>query len=885
MTNPTVPDPEHVDLPSLPVAGVSKWLRWAETLLAFGAAVMAMVAIWLVFRPIGDLYVALGAGRDIVQGKMGSPDEWSFTAAERVWINQNWGTHLMYYLSYIWGGEWGLLSVKAGLVALLGVGVALACRARRVSWPVCWVVAGAVLLAGKEFIDQRPNLTSLALDPILLWLLYRSRNHPHRIWWAAALLALWANMHGGFFFGIGMMGLWTVCQLLACAIKRGVGHSIRTNWPLVAATGAAILSAGLLTPFGLFQAAGSETFLRDWNLTHPLIMAGSDVWRKVREWVGVWSLAEMNYGSAWEFCVLLGILGVLGFARLVRVLVARRSVKSKHLYTAALLMIVFSLVVTVTVYAYSTQDFSRKALNDRYELNVPQSVQNLRALSRSVLGGSLLLAGGGLALGTLLFARARNSVSYRPARADKLGMWIFDVVLSSLVLYMAFASRRFLPLAAILIAPLMARQLHWLTKLRIPATVREQGVAVGIAVVSLVAIWQGQASALFMLGGVALAIWWLARSLRARSLRVCPPIVLAVMVGILAFQLAETKSRYFAPDNPTTPDRSFYDRMVGQYKQPTKLPEFVRENDIAGRVLHEWRWEGYLRWRCPQLKLLLGGRAQQIYSEQDWHTGMSLRYGFDTRNTVRGAADPFYTRRELSLLDVHLMAVPEQGWKTIIHRLIQEYPRSGWTYLYRDGANAPGVGSNILLVDTRDPQKRALVEQALRGELEYPSRAIEAFSQASTMMTPVGFDIARRLADANQIASPSKDRAFRLLIESVRLHPTEAAAFEAYQLAYQLVKAIRTINAESTAEPGHRPGDRLLRDYLTILETTLDETRDEPIQAYRGQQVLTTRLYLNLMLKEFYDSAGFRGKSNQAIKRIETLKEIGRKINERWVGR
>ncbi|MFW5690174.1 MAG: hypothetical protein ACOCXY_00005, partial [Planctomycetota bacterium] len=81
MTNQT--EPEHVDLPALSAAGVPRWLRWVETILAFAAAVMAMVAIWLVFRPIGDLYVALAAGRDIVQGKMGSPDEWSFTAADR----------------------------------------------------------------------------------------------------------------------------------------------------------------------------------------------------------------------------------------------------------------------------------------------------------------------------------------------------------------------------------------------------------------------------------------------------------------------------------------------------------------------------------------------------------------------------------------------------------------------------------------------------------------------------------------------------------------------------------------------------------------------------------------------------------------------------------
>ncbi len=880
MTDLIATEPEHLDLPA---PGIPPWLRRVEAGLAFATAAMAMVAIWLVYRPIGDLYVALAAGLDIVQGKLGSPDEWSFTAAERVWINQNWGTHLMYYLSYVWGGEWGLLSVKAGLIALLGLGVALACRARKVSWSVSWVVAGAVLLSGKEFIDQRPNLTSLALDPVLLWLLYRTRNHPQRAWWAAVLLAIWANMHGGFFFGIGMMGLWMVCHLVAGAIRQGVGRSIRTYWPLAAATGAAILSAGLLTPFGLFQAAGSETFLRDWNLTHPLIMAGSDVWRQVREWIGVWSLDEINYGSEWEFCVLLGVLGVLGFARLVTVLVSWKPVKPKHLYTAVLLMMIFSLVLIVTVYAYSTPGFSGRALSQRYAANVPQAVQNLRKLALTVLVGSILLATGSLAVGILLFARAGSSDTYRPAGTDRLGMWIFDVILSVLVLYMAFKSRRFIPLAAILIAPLMAKQLDWLTRQRIPATVREQGIAVGIAAVSLWLIWWKGSPGLFMLGGVTLAIWWLARSLSARSLRVCPPLVLAVMVGVLALQLAGAKSKYFDPDNPITPDRSFYGRMVGQYKQPTKLTEFVRENDIAGRVLHEWRWEGYLRWRCPQLKLLLGGRAQQIYSEQDWHRGMSLRYGYDTRVTAP-ANDPFYTRRELGLLDVYLMAVPEQGWQRIIQRLVNEDERSGWTYLYREGANAPGVGSNILLVDTRDPRKRALVEQSLRGELEYPSRAIEAFSQASTMLSPVGYRIARRLADANEVASPSMDRAFRLLIESVRLHPTESAAYEAYRLVAPLVDAIRRLNAESTAEPGRRPGDVLLREYLTMLETALDEVRDEPIQAYRGRQVLRARHYLNVMLAGFYGNAGCREKMNQANERVKKLKQIRQKIYDRWMG-
>jgi hypothetical protein len=321
--------------------------------------------------------------------------------------------------------------------------------------------------------------------------------------------------------------------------------------------------------------------------------------------------------------------------------------------------------------------------------------------------------------------------------------------------------------------------------------------------------------------------------------------------------------------------------MVGQFKQPTQLARFVRKNDISGRVLHEWRWEGYLRWQCPKLKLLLGGRAQQIYSEDDWYTGMSLRSGRDRRVTVP-SNDPFYTRRELGLLNVHLMAVPEQGWQVIIRRLVQEDPRSGWTYLYREGANSQAVQSNILLIDARDPAKRALVQQALRGELTYPSRAIEAFSQASILLTPVGQDIARPLADANEAPAPTDDRAFRLLIESVRLHPTETAAYEARLLITPLMETIRAMNADSSADPGKRPGDRRFREYLALLETALDEVRDEPIQTFRGVQVLLARFHLNAMIARLYDSAGYAQKEQQASDRFKTLKQIINNMYRRW---
>jgi hypothetical protein len=67
-----------------------------------------------------------------------------------------------------------------------------------------------------------------------------------RLWLAIPLLALWANMHGGFFIGIAALGTYAAVSGLEDVMAgRGYGRAIR----LAAITGAATL-ATLATPYG-----------------------------------------------------------------------------------------------------------------------------------------------------------------------------------------------------------------------------------------------------------------------------------------------------------------------------------------------------------------------------------------------------------------------------------------------------------------------------------------------------------------------------------------------------------------------------------------------------------------------------------------------------------
>ena len=134
-------------------------------------------------------------------------DSFSFTAAGRPWLDQQWGAQILLELVNRVGGWVGLAFFRAALVGLIFLFVYLGCRVsgawiKRAAWLT--LAAFGISLGG---LALRPQLFAMALFPLTAWLIAGRRAHPGRLWWIPAIVAVWANLHGSFFLGPLLLGL------------------------------------------------------------------------------------------------------------------------------------------------------------------------------------------------------------------------------------------------------------------------------------------------------------------------------------------------------------------------------------------------------------------------------------------------------------------------------------------------------------------------------------------------------------------------------------------------------------------------------------------------------------------------------------------------------
>jgi hypothetical protein len=443
-------------------------------LVAF-TTVLILATVWAQPQPSGDLYIALAGGRDILAGRLGTPDDWAFTTGGRVWLDQNWGAHLLLYGTHTVFGDVGLLVLKALLLVALFAGLASACRERGVDPLLALVVAAGAVGACRSYLELRPNLVSLALAPFFLWALERTRAAPGRVWLVVVIVALWANVHGGFMLALVLLALWTGAVLVAQARRGGMSAACRRAAPLLAATVTAVTLAALATPFPIA------------NLTHPLVVARSPLWRTVAEWEPVFGATPNVFGTIWEFLLFVGILA---------------------------------------------------------GVTVLRAVAALRSGRRAVEGAP-----------------------------DAIAMALFDACSAVLLVAMAMRARRFIPVAIVLLTPLLAAELQEIVGRR-----RRWMTLV------------------------------LAGTLLAGPIMVAGPLVLR-----------------YRPDNPAFPRESLFTRMTGS--TPQGVTRFLDANAIAGAAFTAWEWEGFLRWQRTGLRFLIGGRAQQVYDENTYRLEQELLVG------------------------------------------------------------------------------------------------------------------------------------------------------------------------------------------------------------------------------------------------------------------
>lgn len=179
-------------------------------------------------------------------------DPYSFTH-DQTWINHEWLWDLLVAAVYQSGGLPGLLVVR---VALIGAVLWCVDRATRPApaWTRTLTLCVVAVACVAQWRSTRPQIATLAIYALLLTNING--------WWVPLLFLLWANVHGGWVFG-----------LAAVATHAFVSPSRR-------ATAIAALSAGatLVNPYGLGL----------WTALFDGVHRG---WADVSEWQPVWRLS------------------------------------------------------------------------------------------------------------------------------------------------------------------------------------------------------------------------------------------------------------------------------------------------------------------------------------------------------------------------------------------------------------------------------------------------------------------------------------------------------------------------------------------------------------------------------------------------------------------
>ena len=157
-----------------------------------------------------DYWQHLARGRLIAQERaLVSDDRFTFTVPGRSYYDNNWLTQLLYYGVHRAGGlEAVQFMNSAALAATLAILVAL-CRRASGSTAIA-AGAGVVAFLGlwQTFLI-RPQTFSMLLFVGLYALLEAARRRPGLLLWAPVVMALWANVHGGFAVGLALLLAWT----------------------------------------------------------------------------------------------------------------------------------------------------------------------------------------------------------------------------------------------------------------------------------------------------------------------------------------------------------------------------------------------------------------------------------------------------------------------------------------------------------------------------------------------------------------------------------------------------------------------------------------------------------------------------------------------------
>jgi hypothetical protein len=177
-----------------------------------------------------DLWHHLARGRVLVEeGTLLDADRFTFTVAGRPFRDVNWLWQGGFYLFYRAGGLPLVQTANAAVLALT-MGLLFALARRRCGSPaVACGVCVAAFLGLWPLLIIRPQTLSLLLFVVLMGVLDAARDRPRWLLAPPLVMALWANVHGGFPVGLVLVAAHA---LAAGADALAHGEANAPRWPV-----------------------------------------------------------------------------------------------------------------------------------------------------------------------------------------------------------------------------------------------------------------------------------------------------------------------------------------------------------------------------------------------------------------------------------------------------------------------------------------------------------------------------------------------------------------------------------------------------------------------------------------------------------------------------
>jgi len=174
-------------------------------LVAFYAAVLAGLAQ---FELVGDSWLTLVSGREVVQHGLPQHDQLMALSHGARWVDQQWLAQVVFYeLAHLGGIQAAVLLHVLLLAGAFAIAVTAARRRGASPTTVLWVGLACVFLAPWAW-QLRAQSFAYPLFAATLWLLSADSRAPsRRVLLVLPLLAVWANLHGSVVLGAGLVAL------------------------------------------------------------------------------------------------------------------------------------------------------------------------------------------------------------------------------------------------------------------------------------------------------------------------------------------------------------------------------------------------------------------------------------------------------------------------------------------------------------------------------------------------------------------------------------------------------------------------------------------------------------------------------------------------------